>query len=120
MLGSDVNDNSDTPCVARWFDPWYLRNMALQQRVSDNVRILAAARGTSPAAVAEAMGRSRQWIQAKMSGRVGWSLSDVDAVSQGLGVEPTVLMTREWWPEELLRARRYSKPQPSDSWRAAA
>ena len=84
------------------------------------MRILAAARGTSPAAVAESLGRSRQWIQSKLSGRVGWSLDDVEAVSGGLGVEAGVLMTTDWWPEQLLRARRDSNPQPSDPWRVAA
>jgi Helix-turn-helix domain len=93
--------------------------MTLQDRVSSNVRVLAAAAGTSPSAVAESVGRSRQWIQAKLSGRIGWSLGDVERVSEGLGVEPGVLMTTDWWPAEL-RACRDSNPKPSDLWRVAA
>src|SRR4029077_430140 len=93
--------------------------MTLQERVSDNVRILAAARGTSPAAVAESMGRSRQWLQNKLSGRSGWSVDDVETISRGLDVEVAVLMSTEWWPEEL-RARRDSNPKPSDPWPAVA
>ena len=93
--------------------------MALQEAVSVNVRILAAAQGTSPSALAVSLGKSRAWIQAKLAGRNGWSLADLDAVSRGLGVEPGVLMSTEWWPDEL-RARRDSNPQPSDLWRAAA
>lgn len=93
--------------------------MALQDQVSDNVRVLAAARGTSPAAVAEALGRSRQWIQNKLAGRSRWSVEDVEAVGRQLGVDASDLVTTEWWPSQL-RARRYSKPQPSDLWFAAA
>jgi hypothetical protein len=67
--------------------------------VSDNVRVLAAARGTSPGAVALSVGRTRQWIQAKMAGRNGWSVADVDLVATSLGVEPALLMSTDWWPE---------------------
>jgi len=88
--------------------------MTLQERVSDNVRILAAARGTSPSAVAGDLGRSRQWIQNKLSGRNGWSVEDLEAVADSLGVEPGVLMSIDWWPEVLVRARRDSNPKPSD------
>jgi transcriptional regulator with XRE-family HTH domain len=89
--------------------------MTLQEQVNDNVRVLAAARGTSPSAVAEAAGRSRQWIQNKLSGRNGWSVEDLEAVADSLGVEPAVLMTEDWWPD-VLRACRDSNPKPSDSW----
>ena len=88
--------------------------MALQDQVSDNVRVLAAARGTSPAAVAEGVGRSRQWLQNKLAGRSGWSVDDVELIGAQLGVEPGILMTTDWWPEEMLRARRDSNPKPSD------
>jgi predicted DNA-binding transcriptional regulator AlpA len=75
--------------------------MALQEHVSDNVRILAAAQGTSPAAVAEGIGRSRQWLQNKLTGRAGWSVADLEAIAGGLGVEPATLMSIEWWPDVL-------------------
>ena len=94
--------------------------MSLQESVSANVRVLAAARGTSPSALAVSLGRSRAWIQSKLVGRNGWSLADLDAVSEGLGVDAQTLMTTEWWPDELRRARRDSNPQPSDPWRVAA
>ena len=87
--------------------------MTLQDQVNDNVRILAAARGTSPSAVAVEVGRTRQWIQNKLSGRIAWSIGDVEAVAAQLGVEPTALMTTEWWPD-VLRACRDSNPKPSD------
>jgi transcriptional regulator with XRE-family HTH domain len=88
--------------------------MALHEQVSDNVRILAAAQGTSPAAVAEGIGRSRQWLQNKLTGRAGWSVDDLQAVAGGLGVDPAILMTSDWWPD-VLRACRDSNPKPSDS-----
>lgn len=88
--------------------------MTLQEQVSANVRLLAAARGTSPAAIAQSVGRTRQWMQAKLTGRNGWSVADVDAVSDFLGVEPGVLMSTDWWPDVLVRARRDSNPKPSD------
>jgi hypothetical protein len=87
--------------------------MALQDHVSDNVRILAAAQHTSPGALAERVGRTRQWIQAKLAGRNGWSVTDVELVSRSLGVDPALLMSIDWWPEQLLRARRDSNPKPS-------
>ena len=82
--------------------------------MSDNVRVFTAARGTSPGAVALRLGKSRQWVQAKLSGRNRWSTDDVEAVARDLGVSPMVLMTTDWWPEELQRARRDSNPKPSD------
>jgi hypothetical protein len=53
-------------------------------------------------------------MQAKLTGRNGWSVADVDAVSDFLGVEPGVLMSTDWWPDVLVRARRDSNPKPSD------
>jgi len=88
--------------------------MVLQDSVSDNVRVFAAARGTSPGAIALRLGMSRQWIQAKMAGRVRWSTEDIEVVSQELGVSPFTLMSTDWWPDELVRARRDSNPKPSD------
>jgi len=87
--------------------------MTLQMQVGDNVRVLAAAKGTSPGGVAVEIGRSRQWMQNKLAGRAGWSVADVEAVAAALGVDVTVLMTTDWWPEELLRACRDSNPKPS-------
>lgn len=78
------------------------------------MRVLAAARGTSPAAVAESLGRSRQWLQNKLAGRNGWTVEDVERVGAQLGVDPAVLMTTDWWPEVMVRARRDSNPKPSD------
>jgi hypothetical protein len=87
--------------------------MSLQQQVSDNVRVFTAAQGTSPGAVALRLGRSRQWMQAKLAGRNRWRTDEVEEVAAQLGVSPIVLMSTEWWPEELLRARRDSNPKPS-------
>lgn len=94
--------------------------MAIQDRVSDNVRVLTAVQRTSPGAVALRLGKSRQWIQNKMAGRNRWSMDDVEAVSEVLGVPAIELMTTDWWPEQMLRARRDSNPKPSDLWRVAA
>ena len=88
--------------------------MSLQECVSDNVRVLTAAQGTSPGTVAVQLGKSRQWVQAKLAGRNRWSTDDVEAFGAALGVPPLTLMTTDWWPEELARARRDSNPQPSD------
>jgi hypothetical protein len=87
--------------------------MALHDQVSDNVRVITAAQGTNPGAMALRLGKSRQWIQAKLAGRNRWSMEDVEAVSEELGVPVMSLLTTEWWPQELLRARRDSNPQPS-------
>ena len=97
-----------------------VRRVSLQGQVSDNVRLFTAAQGTSPGAVALRLGKSRQWVQAKLAGRNRWSTDDVEAISDALGVSPMVLMSTDWWPDELRRARRDSNPQPSDLWRAAA
>ena len=88
--------------------------MTLQQQVGDNVRVLAAARGTSPGTLAVEVGKTRQWIQSKLAGRNGWSVADVEAIAVALDVDPATLMTTSWWPEELLRACRDSNPKPSD------
>jgi len=66
------------------------------------------------------LGRSRQWVQAKLVGRNRWSMEDVEAMSVDLGVSPMTLMSTDWWPEELVRARRDSNPKPSDLWQVAA
>jgi hypothetical protein len=89
--------------------------MALQDDVNRNVLVLTAAAGTNVSAVSLAMGKSRSWLQAKLAGRNSWAIRDIEAVSTALGVSPGVLMSADWWPEELRRARRYSKPQPSGS-----
>jgi hypothetical protein len=94
--------------------------VALQEHVSDNVRLLTAVQGTSPGALALRLGKSRQWVQAKLAGRNRWSMDDVEAVSAALGVPALELMTTDWWPEQLLRARRDSNPKPSDLWSVAA
>ena len=82
--------------------------------MSDNVRVFTAAQGTSPGAVALRLGRSRQWVQAKLAGRNRWSMEDVEEMAAALGVDPFVLMSTDWWPEPLVRARRDSNPKPSD------
>jgi hypothetical protein len=94
--------------------------MALQDQVSDNVRVLSAAKRTTPTAVARSLGRSPQWIQAKLAGRNRWTIEDVEAIGGELEVSPTVLMSTAWWPEELLRACRDSNPKPSDLYPMAA
>lgn len=83
-------------------------------QVGDNVRVLAAAKGTSPGGIAVEIGRSRQWIQNKLAGRNGWSVADVEAIAGALGVEPQVLMTTDWWPVELLRAVETGKDPADD------
>ena len=97
----------------------YLCQMTLQTQVGDNVRIISAARGTSPSAVAEDVGKTRQWMSNKLAGRAGWSVADLEAIADVLGVEPGILLTTEWWPD-VLRARRDSNPKPSDLYLIAA
>jgi len=94
--------------------------VTLQEQVNRNVLVLAAAAGTNASAISLQMGKSRAWLQAKLAGRNGWAVSDLEAVSEVLGVEPEVLMTTDWWPEELVRARRDSNPKPSDLYLAVA
>ncbi len=98
----------------------YPDTMTLQEQVNRNVLVLAAAAGTNASAISLRMGKSRAWLQAKLAGRNAWAVSDLEAVSEALGVEPEVLMSTDWWPDELLRARRDSNPKPSDRWMVAA
>jgi hypothetical protein len=76
--------------------------MALHDRVTDNVRLIAAARDTTPAAIAGRLGKSRQWISAKMTGAVRWGIDDVELVARELDVEPERLISASWLPQELL------------------
>ena len=66
--------------------------MSLNERVSENVRVIAVSRGTTPTAVARNLGRSHHWIQAKIAGRNAWSLDDIELVAAELQVAPVALI----------------------------
>jgi hypothetical protein len=95
-----------------------LVRMSLQEQVSDNVRVLAVARGTTPAAIARSVGKTPAWIQAKISGRIRWYVEDVENLARELDVEPEQLLSKAWWP--AVRPRQDSNLQPTDLWSLAA
>jgi hypothetical protein len=66
--------------------------MSLNERVSENVKVIAVSRGTTPTAVARSLGRSHQWIQAKIAGRNKWTLDDLELVAAELEVAPSALV----------------------------
>ena len=67
-------------------------SMSLNERVSENVKVIAVSRGTTPTAIARSLGRSHQWIQAKLAGRNQWSLDDVELIAGELDVTPSTLI----------------------------
>jgi hypothetical protein len=66
--------------------------MALQGQVTDNVRVLAAAQGTTPTAAARSVGISAERLHAKLQGRVRWNVEDLEALATAFGVDPALLV----------------------------
>ena len=94
--------------------------MTLDDVVSQNVRLLTTVRGTTPTAIARELGRSHQWIQAKIAGRNRWTVGDLADVAQALHVSPGELVDEGWSLELVRRPRQDSNLQPTDLWALAA
>jgi Cro/C1-type HTH DNA-binding domain len=89
-----------------------LCNVALQSQVSENVRVLAAARGTTPTAAARSVGMSAERLHAKLQGRVRWNVEDLELLAPALGVEPASLIAGGF----ELRAVRHQGLEPRTRW----
>lgn len=86
----------------------------LDEVVSRNVRLMTMARGTTPTAIARELGRSHQWIQAKIAGRNRWTVGDLEEVADVLHVRPGELVDDVWSLELVKRPRQDSNLQPTD------
>ena len=88
--------------------------------MSDNVRVLAAARGTTPTAAARSVGMSAQRLHAKLQDRVRWNVEDLEMLARALDVRPSELLSEGWSLELVRRPRQDSNLQPTDLWVLAA
>lgn len=67
-----------------------------------NVRMLAAARGTTPTEAARSAGMSVEKLHSKLRGRVRWNVEDLEAIAAVLDVAP----------ERLVAEFRCTQPTP--------
>lgn len=67
--------------------------MSLQEAVSRNVRVIAAARGTTPTAAARAAGMASGRLHSKLQGKARWNIEDLEMLAAVLDVEPATLIT---------------------------
>ena len=82
-----------------------------------NVRAEIARRRLSQTAIAAAMGQNQQWLSRRLIGYVPLSVPELMALAQIIGCSLGSLLPHGETPEspdDAERARRYSKPQPSD------
>lgn len=94
----------------------------LTETVSGEVRALMGRYGVSQAELAERIGFHQTAVSKRLRGETEWKLSEVGLVAAAFNVHPATLMGGyaegpRTGPGEGLplgRARRYSKPQPSD------
>ena len=79
--------------------------MSLQDEVSRNVRVIAAARGTTPTQAARKAGMAVGRLQAKFQGKSRWNVEDLELLAAALDVTPQRLV-------EGLADFRCSLPRP--------
>lgn len=87
---------------------------SLAMVVAANVRAEVARRGLDQIDVAQALGVSRTWINARWRAHRPFSLADLELVARFLGMDPADLLAapgRAWAPWD-------SNPQPTDYGRA--
>lgn len=70
--------------------------MSNQQNITDSVRALAAVRGDTNADLAVALGLSESSAAGKRTGRINWTLSDVEALASHFGVKAEQLLAGPW------------------------
>lgn len=75
--------------------------VALQNIISQNMRMALAYRHESGRSLARAFGVSQGLISQKMTGRTSWTIEDMEKAGRYLGIEPA------WF----LRAHEISEPQ---------
>lgn len=78
--------------------------MSTREIVAGNIRAEAARRGLTQSDIARRLGMAQSSISRRWGGSQSWTFELVDEVAAVLGLRP----------EDLLRARRDSNPQPSD------
>ena len=66
----------------------YCYRMSLQDRISDNVRALCAAQGTTPSALSREAGIITSSLHSKLQGRVRWNVEDLETLADALDVTP--------------------------------
>lgn len=67
--------------------------MTLQEAVSRNVRVIAAARGTTPTEAARRVGMHASRLHAKLQGKTRWNVEDLELLAAALDVEPARLVS---------------------------
>jgi transcriptional regulator with XRE-family HTH domain len=65
----------------------------LSRQVSTEIRAWMARRGLTQQDVALALGISRQAVSARLNGQTQWTLDDLAAVAEALGVSVTTLLS---------------------------
>ena len=94
----------------------------LSEVVSGEVRALMGRFSVTQTELAEWLDLKQSAVSARLNGTTRWSLPEIEQVAEAFDVHPAVLMggyatgphpgPGEGLP--IQRARRYSKPQPSD------
>jgi hypothetical protein len=94
----------------------------LTKTVSGEVRALMGRHSVNQATLASWLGLHQTAMSKRLRGETEWKVSEIDGIARAFAVHPSELLggyasgPRPDGGEELpiLRARRYSKPQPSD------
>ena len=95
---------------------------SLTDVVSGEIRALMGRHAVTQTDLAKWLGIAQPSVSARLDGKTRWNLPEIERVAEGFAVHPAVLMggyATGPHPEPdgglpILRARRYSKPQPSD------
>ena len=90
--------------------------------VSGEIRALMGRHGVTQTDLATWLDLKQASISSRLNGGTRWNLPEIERIAEGFGVHPAVLMggyATSPHPDPdgglpILRARRYSKPQPSD------
>ncbi|MFR0603182.1 helix-turn-helix domain-containing protein [Bifidobacterium pseudolongum subsp. globosum] len=75
--------------------------MTLQEVITRNMRIALGYNGKRQSDLARAFGVSRVTVSQKMTGKINWTIEDMEKAGRYLGIEPA------WF----LRAHEISEPQ---------
>jgi BetR domain len=70
--------------------------MSNQKRITESIRVLATLYGDTNAALGAALGMSESSAAGKRTGRIRWSLQDVETLSARYGVSVDQLMAGPW------------------------
>jgi hypothetical protein len=70
--------------------------MSNQKRITESIRVLATLYGDTNAALGTALGMSESSAAGKRTGRINWSLKDVDTLSVRYGVSVDQILAGPW------------------------